>query len=140
MKKIYWMAAFLLSMQSIQAQLSDPVLKHLIDKAYEKSSAVKVNEIRIQQTQIDRRTARQTYLPKASVNATYTRLNDDILFPTDMETLLLGTQRLLIKEAVGLPFNSQLPSSIKLKPVPAIQEKNIFKVTANSQIVVFSGW
>lgn len=139
MKKIYWMAALLLSIQTIQAQLSDPVLKHLIDKAYEKSSAVKINEIRIQQTQIDRRTAKQTYLPKASVNTTYTRLNDDILFPTDMETLLLGTQRLLIKEAVGLPFNSQLPSSIKLKPVPAIQEKNIFKVTANSQIVVFSG-
>lgn len=139
MKKISVIALLLLSFQAIRAQVPDPVLKNLIDKAYEKSSAVKINGYKIRQTEIDRRTAKQTYLPRVGFSTTYTRLNDDILFPSDLQTLLLGTQRLLIKEKVGLGFNSQLPASIQLKEVPPIQEKNIFKVTANSQMIVFSG-
>ncbi|HWH69659.1 MAG TPA: TolC family protein, partial [Candidatus Sulfotelmatobacter sp.] len=65
--------------------------------------------------------------------------NDDIVFPQDMQTLLTGTQRLLIKEGANLPFNSKLPPSVQLKPVPPIQEKDILKVTGNAQVVLFSG-
>lgn len=139
MKKISGLVVLLLSILTSKAQFADPQVKELVEKAYAKSAGVKINNIKIKQTETDRKTAKQTFLPRAGVNATYTRLNNDLLFPTDMETLLLGTQRLLIKEKAGLPFNSQLPATIKLTPVPPIQDKNIFKVTANTQIILFSG-
>lgn len=124
----------------LQAQQFDDALRNLVNSAYTKSDTVKLNNIRVQQAKIDEQTTRNNLLPRLSANATYTRLNDDIVFPPDMQSILLGTQRLLIKEGGGLPFNSQLPPSVTLKPVPPIQEKDIFKITGNTQWVLFSGF
>ncbi|NTS42344.1 TolC family protein [Flavisolibacter sp. BT320] len=138
-KKILTGLLVLLSTLS-QAQQFDEALRHLVHMAYGKSDTIQLNSIRVQQAKIEEQTTRYNYLPRLSANATYTRLNDDILFPQDMQSLLLGTQRLLIKEGAGLPFNSQLPPSVKLQPVPAIQQKDIFKITGNMQWVLFSGF
>ncbi|HUC79316.1 MAG TPA: TolC family protein [Flavisolibacter sp.] len=138
-KKILTGLLVLLSTLS-QAQQFDEALRHLVHMAYGKSDTIQLNNIRVQQAKIEEQTTRYNYLPRLSANATYTRLNDDILFPQDMQSLLLGTQRLLIKEGAGLPFNSQLPPSVKLQPVPAIQQKDIFKITGNMQWVLFSGF
>lgn len=130
----------LLSTGILQAQQFDDALRNLVNSAYTKSDTIKLNNIRVQQAKIDEQTTRNNLLPRLSANATYTRLNDDIIFPPDMQTILLGTQRLLIKEGGGLPFNSQLPPSVTLKPVPPIQQKDIFKITGNTQWVLFSGF
>ena len=132
--------SLLLSTGILQAQQFDDALRNLVNSAYTKSDTIQLNNIRVQQAKIDEQTTRNNLLPRLSANATYTRLNDDIIFPPDMQSILLGTQRLLIKEGGGLPFNSQLPPSVTLKPVPPIQEKDIFKITGNTQWVLFSGF
>ncbi len=124
----------------VQAQQFDAALRQLVNSAYEKNDTIRLNNIRVDQARLSEQTTRFNYLPRVSANATYTRLNDDILFPQDMQSLLLGTQRLLIKEGGGLPFNSQLPASVKLQGVPPIQQKDIFKITGNTQWVLFSGF
>ncbi|MCU7551992.1 TolC family protein [Chitinophagaceae bacterium LB-8] len=131
---------FLLMTTIAHAQQFDEAFRHLVESAYEKNDSIKVNNIRIQQAKIDEQTTRYNYLPRLSGNATYTRLNDDIIFPQNLQALLLGAQRVLVKEGAGIPFNSQLPSSIKLQPVPPVQDKNILKVTGNTQWVLFSGF
>jgi outer membrane protein TolC len=139
--KAYRFVFLLLLITSVaQAQQFDDVFRLLVNSAYEKNDSIKVNNIRIQQAKIDEQTTRYNYLPRLSGNATYTRLNEDIIFPQNLQTLLLGAQRVLVKEGAGIPFNSQLPSSVKLQPVPPVQEKNILKVTGNTQWVLFSGF
>lgn len=123
-----------------KAQDFDEPLKQLIKAAFEHNDTIKINNYRIEQAAVEKQSVKYNYLPKVSANATYTRLNDDIVFPGDLQTLLTGTQRLLIKEGVGLPFNSQLPPTVSLKPVPPIQEKDIFKITGNVQWLLFSGF
>ncbi len=142
MKRKNILTGFLMLMSTgfLHAQQFDEAFHHLVTSAYGKSDTIKLNNIRVQQAKIDEQTTRYNYLPRLSANATYTRLNDDILFPQDMQSLLLGTQRLLIKEGGGLPFNSSLPPSVKLKPVPPIQQKDILKITGNTQWVLFSGF
>jgi len=66
-------------------------------------------------------------------------LNDDIVFPENLQTLLMGTQKLLIKEKIGMGFNTALPSSVPLQEVDPIQKKDIFKVTGNTQVLLYSG-
>ena len=126
--------------KATDAQVFDQDVKFLIDNAYKNSSAIKINGYKADQVVTDRRIAQNNRLPRVSANATYTRLNDDIVFPQNLQDLLLGTQKLLIKEHLGLPFNSTFPSSIPLTPVDPIQTKNIFKVTGNAQMLLFSGF
>lgn len=126
--------------QSVIGQRMDNDLKLLINEAFNNSHQLKINIYKTAQVQINRTMAKQTFLPKISNSATYTRLNDDIAFPQDTKTLLLGTQGLLIKEALSLPFNATLPSQVKLKPVPIIQSKDIFKITSGAQWILFSGF
>ncbi len=52
----------------------------------------------------------------------------------------LGTQSLLIKEKLGLPFNADLPPGVKLQEVDPIQRKNILKANVNAQWLLFSGF
>ncbi len=132
--------AALLAGATARAQQVDPALKLLIKQAFDQSHVLHINQLKTAQVRVSRTMAKQFFLPKVTTSATYTRLNDDIVFPAETQQLLLGTQRLLIKEAVGIPFNASLPAYIKLKPVPPIQEKNIFKVTSNAQVVLFSGF
>jgi len=123
----------------INAQNLDENLQFLIDKAIEKSSKVKINEFSREQVAIDQKTAKFTYLPKFNLKASYTRLDDEIAFPDDMETLLQGTEALLIKEALGIPFTTALPDGIPLSEIPVILDKDLFKANVNMEWVLFSG-
>lgn len=137
---IIFLFGLLLLPYVLEAQTFDNGLQQIMTRAIQQSHAQQINQLQLQQARINQTIARQYYLPKITNSATYTRLNDDIVFPAETQQLLTGTQRLLIKEAIGLPFNSSLPPSIVLKPVPSIQERNIFKITSNVQMVLFSGF
>ncbi|MCX2837510.1 TolC family protein [Salinimicrobium sp. MT39] len=122
------------------AQQLEPQLMELIEKGLNKNHELNQNEIEAQQAVIDQKLARSVFLPKITVNGNYTRLDDDLRFDSDTETLLLGTQKLLIKEAVGLPFNAGFPEGLPVKEVPAIQQKNILKSSVDVDWVLFSGF
>ncbi len=139
-KYISTLIIILLCSQVVFCQKTDTDLNLLINEAFYNSHQLKINTYKTAQVQINRTIAKQTFLPKINNSATYTRLNDDISFPQDTKTLLLGTQGLLIKEALGLPFNATLPPQVKLKPVPLIQTKDIFKITSGVQWILFSGF
>jgi outer membrane protein TolC len=139
-KKITVAFVLFVIVKATHAQVFDGEVKFLIDNAYNNSSEIKINGYKAVQVATDRRMAQNNRLPRVSANATYTRLNDDIVFPQNLQDLLMGTQKLLIKEHLGLPFNSTFPSSIPLTKVDPIQTKNIFKVTGSAQMLLFSGF
>lgn len=122
-----------------KAQQLNPILKDLINKGIEKSHHIHNNHIDAEQAKIDQKLAKSVFLPNVTLNGSYTRLNDDISFDGDTKTLLEETQKLVIKSAVGLPFNSLFPNSIPLQEVPNLQDKNIFKTSVDVDWVLFSG-
>lgn len=128
-----------LSLAYVNAQNLDENLQFLVDKAIEKSSQIQINEFSKKQVEIDQKTAKFTYLPKFNLKGSYTRLNDDIAFPDDMQKLLQGTEALLIKEAIGLPFNTPLPAGIPRSEIPVISDRNLLKTNINMEWVLFSG-
>lgn len=138
-QKVGLMLVILLLVKITQAQIFDENLKKLIEKSFEKSASIKILAYKVQDAKLDEQIAKNAYLPKVSANATYTRLNDDIVFPENLQTLLMGTQKLLIKEKIGLGFNSTLPATVPLQEVDPIQKKDIFKVTGNMQVLLYSG-
>ncbi|HEY4650645.1 MAG TPA: hypothetical protein VIG72_04480, partial [Pontibacter sp.] len=109
-------------------------LRQLIEQALGKSQAVGIQETLTRKAGLDVKRARQVYLPTLNAEASYTRLNDDIVFPQELQQLLLGTQGLLIKEKLNVPFNTPLPPGVPLQPVPPIQEKDILKANINGQM------
>ncbi|PID68328.1 MAG: transporter [Flavobacteriia bacterium] len=122
-----------------QAQhLSDDV-KMLIDKAQNKNHQLKINALQAQQNNTDSKIAISTFIPKVTVNAGYTRLNDDVVLDDNMTQLLIGTQKLLIKEALGIPFNMALPDNVPVQGIPPLLEKDIFKANVDVDWVLFSG-
>lgn len=121
------------------SQQLDPELQALITKGVNKSQTVNLKSIEAQQAKIDQRLAKAIFLPKISLNASFTRLNDDITFDADTQTLLIATQKLLVKEAAGLPFNVPFPDGIPLKDMPNLQDKNILKSSVDVDWVLFSG-
>ncbi|WP_027418184.1 TolC family protein [Crocinitomix catalasitica] len=121
------------------AQQLDPILLELIQKGINKSHAVSIRNSDAALAQTDQKIAKAVYLPKVTLNGSFTRLNDDITFGEDTENLLLSTQKLLIKEAVGIPFNTPLPESVPLTAVPNLQDKNILKSSVDLNWVLFSG-
>lgn len=139
MKKIIKITGLLLLCFQAQAQHSTPELDRLFEAAMSKNDTLQLYDIRQQQTAIDIKTTKYNFLPRVGFNATYTRLNDDIVFPENLQQLLMGTQALLAKEKLGIPFNTALPAQVPLQPVSPIQEKNIFKTTATGQWLLFSG-
>ncbi|MGB7786554.1 MAG: TolC family protein [Salinimicrobium sp.] len=122
------------------AQQLDPELTQLIQRGLEKNHGVQVQEYESQQAKLDQKLAKSVFLPKISLNGSYTRLNDDITFDEGTTNLLVSTQKLLIKEAAGLPFNSPFPESIALQEVPSLQNKNILKSSVDLDWVLFSGF
>ena len=122
------------------AQELDPTLKNLIKKGLEKSHSVHVHAIDAEQAKVDQQLAKSVFIPNVTLNGSFTRLNDDITFDGDTQNLLIGTQKLLIKEAVGLPFNANFPESIPIKEVPNLQNKNILKSSVELDWVLFSGF
>lgn len=131
--------AWLIPLLSV-AQEPDQDLKALISKALEKSYSLNINNLSAKQAQVDQRIAKAVFIPKVTFNGSFTRLNDDITFDDDTQNLLIGTQKLLIKEAIGLPFNSPFPDGIPLTEVPNLQDKNIFRTSVDLDWVLFSGF
>ena len=121
------------------AQQLDPILKDLISKGLDKSHSVNINNYDAEQAKIDQKLARSVFLPKITLNGSYTRLDDDITFDDDTQDLLIATQKLLIKEAAGIPFNNPFPESISLEAIPNLQNKNILKSSMDVDWVLFSG-
>jgi len=122
------------------AQEQGKELQGLIERALEKSAALKINNLSIEQTQIDRKLAENTFLPKFTINGTYTRLNEDVTFDENLITLLKGTEKLLIKEAIGVPFNTPLPAGIPTSEIPPLLDKNVLKTSIDMDWVLFSGF
>ncbi len=121
------------------AQQLDPILKDLISKGLDKSHSVNINNYDAEQAKIDQKLARSVFLPKITLNGSYTRLDDDITFDDDTQDLLIATQKLLIKEAAGISFNNPFPESISLEAIPNLQNKNILKSSMDVDWVLFSG-
>ncbi|OBX26493.1 outer membrane protein TolC [Gelidibacter algens] len=121
------------------AQQLDPELTNLIQKGLNKSHNLNTNRIEAEQAQVDQQLAKSVFLPKITLNGSFTRLNDDITFDQNTQNLLLATQKLVIKEAVGLPFNSPFPDNIPLEDAPNLQNKNILKSSVDLDWVLFSG-
>jgi len=124
----------------VRAQQQNQELEQLIQQALDKSNAIKINNLDIEQTQIDRKIAKNTFLPKLTLNGSYTRLNDDITFDNNLTTLLKGTEKLLIKEALGIPFNTALPAGIPTSEIPPLLDKNVLKASLGMEWVLFSGF
>lgn len=122
------------------AQEFDPTLKSLITKGINKSHNLNVHTLDAEQAKVDQKLAKSVFIPNVTLNGSFTRLNDDITFDDDTQNLLIGTQKLLIKEAVGLPFNAPFPESIPVKEVPNLQNKNILKSSLDLDWVLFSGF
>ncbi|WP_372920366.1 TolC family protein [Salegentibacter sp.] len=122
------------------AQEPDPVLENLIKKGLEKSHSININRLDTEQARVDQKLAKSVFLPKVSLSGSYTRLNDDISFDDDTQQLLMATQKLLIKEAAGIPFNADFPENIPLEEVNNLQDKNILKSSVDVDWVLFSGF
>ncbi|MCZ4317453.1 TolC family protein [Aequorivita viscosa] len=128
----------LFSTVSFSQQL-DPVLTELINKGLNKSQTVNIKAIEAQQAKLDQRLAKSVFIPKVTFNGSFTRLNDDITFGEDTQNLLVATQKLVIKEALQIPFNAPFPGEIPLKDTPNLQDKNILKTSVDLDWVLFSG-
>ncbi|MBO3100051.1 TolC family protein [Gelidibacter pelagius] len=124
----------------ITAQQLDPVLQDLIHKGLNKSHQINSNRIDAEQAQVDQQLAKSVFLPKITFNGSFVRLDDDITFDDNTQNLLIATQKLVIKDAVGLPFNSPFPDNIPLEAVPNLQNKNILKSSVDLDWVLFSGF
>ncbi len=123
---------------SISQELN-PDLKNLIRKGLDLSHSVKINNFDIEKAKVDQKLAKSVFLPKLTINGSYTRLNDDISFDDDTNNLLIATQKLLIKEAAGIPFNNAFPENIPLAEISNLQDKNILKSNIDLDWVLFSG-
>ncbi len=123
-----------------KAQDLSPTLQNLIHQGISKSHTVKAAAYDTEKALVTQDLAKSVFIPKITINAGYTRLNDDIKFDDNTQNLLIGSQKLLIKEALGIPFNYDLPEDIPLEDVPNIQDKNILKSSADLEWVIFSGF
>ena len=65
---------------AITAQQLDPVLNQLIHKGINKSHDLNSNRIDAEQAKVDQQLAKSVFLPKITLNGSFTRLNDDITF------------------------------------------------------------
>ncbi len=136
---LYISLIWIISIPNLFSQTADPQLNALIQAGIEQSHSLKINRFETRKTQLDRKRAWQTFLPKIQLNTSYTRLDNDIVLDEDLQKLLMGTQSLLAKEALGLPFNAPLPPQVPLQPIPPVQEKNIYKSAVDAEWILFSG-
>ncbi|WP_299391106.1 TolC family protein [uncultured Gelidibacter sp.] len=138
--KLFLMVVAIAVPTSLSAQQLDPVLQELIQKGINKNHQLNSNRIDAAQAQVDQQLAKSVFLPKITLNGSYTRLNDDITFDENTQNLLIGTQKLVIKDAIGIPFNTPFPDNIPLTEVPNLQNKNILKSSVDLDWVLFSGF
>ncbi len=138
-KSIYILGLLLLITNTINAQEIEPELKQLIRKGIQKELSVNTYQIETYKARIDQKLAKSVFIPKITLNGSFTRLDDDIKFDEQTNNLLLATQKLLIKEAIGIPFNTPLPSTVPVKEIPSLQDKNILKSSVDVDWILFSG-
>ncbi|HKL36557.1 MAG TPA: TolC family protein, partial [Salegentibacter sp.] len=136
---LYFLLAGLIPATALSQDI-DPALDILIQKALEKNHGLNINRLEGEQARIDQKRAKAVFLPEITFNGSFTRLNDDITFDEDTQNLLMSTQKLLIKEAAGLPFNADFPENIPLQPASNLQDKNILKSSVDLDWVLFSGF
>lgn len=122
------------------AQQLDPMLKELISKGLRKSHTVNIYGMEAEQAKVDQQLAKNVFLPNVTLNGSFTRLNDDITFDGNTQSLLVATQKLLIKETAGIPFHAPFPENIPLNEVANLQDKNILKSSVDVDWVLFSGF
>lgn len=139
MKKIFFLSVLATGVLTVQAQYFNEETKRLYQAAVDNNDSLQLFNIKKEQAGIDIQSARYNFLPKINFGATYTHLNDEIVFPQNLQTLLNGTQKLLIKEAKGVPFHTPLPAGVPLQPVPPIQKQDFLKTTVQGQWLLFSG-
>ena len=139
MKKIISLLIFSAIVQQTHAQYFNEEVNRLCEAAVLQYDPIALNQVRSEIMATDIQTARFNLLPRFSLISSFTHLNDDLVFPQNLQSLLYGTQKLLIKEAIGLPFNTSLPASVPLQPVTPIQQQNIWKASVQSQWLLFSG-
>jgi len=138
--KISWIFIFFISIyNNATAQNFSPELQQLIKKATEKNHDLAINQYKIDATKIDRSSAYKTFLPKISLDANYTHLNDEIVLDPELQLLLKGTEKLLIKEQLGIPFNTPLPDNIPTTEIPPLVHQNLLKSSADLDWVLFTG-
>lgn len=121
------------------AQYFNQETKKLYGAAIANNDTLQTYIVRQEIAGIDIQSARYNFLPRVNLVATYTHLNDDIEFPDNLQTLLYGTQKLLIKEARGIPFNTPLPA-VPLEPIPPIQKQDFLRASLQGQWLLFSGF
>ncbi|CAM1333560.1 TolC family protein [Tenacibaculum aestuariivivum] len=140
--KTYILLIFLIGFNplTIFSQHLDSVLKKLINKGLHKSHTASIYNLDAQKAKIDQKLAKSVFLPNVTFNGSFVHLNEPITFDNDTQNLLMGTQKLLIKEAIGIPFNSAIPSSIPIKNVPNLQDENLLKAAVDVDWVLFSGF
>ncbi len=139
MKKAILLPAMIIAGLLAKAQYFNEETKMLYQAAAANNDTLKIYQLKQQVASTDIQSVQFNYLPKISWGATYTHLNDDIVFPDNLQQLLMGTQKLLIKEKAGIPFNSALPASVPLQQVAPIQRQNIYKTNISGQWLLFSG-
>ncbi len=137
--KSFKMLCLLLLAKPVLSQPIDTTLQQLVEKACMKSYDEQIYKQKTEEIRLDRRNAKSTFLPKVSGSMAYMRLNDDLRLSADLENLLLGSEKLLIKEHLGIPFNVSLPANVPVKPIDPIQQKNLFTISGNAEWVLFSG-
>jgi outer membrane protein TolC len=144
-----------------------PNAKELARRAIAKSMQLKIRDVMIEKSKLDKKKAYEAYLPRITAEASYTRLNNDIVFPENLQQLLMGTQQLLIKEQVAMsmapmaipdaakvnfttpytvsatdPATTPLANALaqNMQAIPPIQGKDITKVNISAQMLLFSGF
>ncbi len=154
-----------MSVQSVNAQNQ---LQWMVERAFEKSSEIKISQKEVEKARIDRSRAFSAYLPKVTAEASYTYMNAPIEFPGDLQSLLTKTQSMLVKETAAMatyslplgtpgkvdfstPYQVTMPDgsvvqtplgtlvSDNVKGIPAIQDQDFLKVNVNAQMLLFSG-
>lgn len=136
---VLWIVLLTVIPSVTKAQDLDPILKGLISKGLNKNHGLNGKRMDAEQAQVDQKLAKSVFLPKITLNGSYTHLNDDITFDENTKTLLTETQKLVIKDAIGLPFNSTFPNTIPLQEVPVLQNQNILRSSVDLDWVLFSG-
>lgn len=130
-----------LFLTSAYSQNLTPELRNLITKAQAKNYKTKIHQHEINQAKLDEKLAKSVFIPKVTINGSFTKLDTPISFNEDMKSLLFGLQKVLIKEKVGIPFNASFPSKgIPLKEIPDIQKGSFFKSSIDLDWVLFSGF
>ncbi|PZX20649.1 outer membrane protein TolC [Breznakibacter xylanolyticus] len=151
-----------------QAPAEESELQLLVNKALQHSEALKIRQLEVEKSRIDRRRAYSAYLPKITAEASYTYMNAPIEFPDDLKMLLSKTQTLLVKETAAMatfqlpagtqgkvdfstPYQVTLPDGTAMqtslgtlvqqntKEIPPIQERDFMKANINAQMLLFSG-